>query len=63
MKWNNFTHTFDDGVKKVYKDKTGNIAEINLMLTALGMVPFNAKSVSTRSNGIAFFLIEQVSIM
>jgi len=59
VKWNNFTgYSCDEGVKKAYKDKTGNIAEINLMLTAiLRYAGFNANPVlvSTRSNGIAFF--------
>lgn len=59
VKWNNFNgYSCDEGVKKAYKDKTGNIAEINLMLTAiLRYAGFNANPVlvSTRSNGIAFF--------
>jgi hypothetical protein len=43
---------------KAYKDKTGNVAEINLMLTAmLRYAGLNANPVlvSTRSNGIAMF--------
>ncbi|HAT77138.1 MAG TPA: transglutaminase [Flavobacterium sp.] len=59
VKWNNFKgYSCNDGVKKAYKDKTGNTAEINLMLTAmLRFAGFNANPVlvSTRDNGIAFF--------
>lgn len=59
VKWNNFKgYSCNDGVKKAYKDKTGNTAEINLMLTAmLRYAGFNANPVlvSTRDNGIAFF--------
>jgi hypothetical protein len=42
---------------KAYKDKTGNVAEINLMLTAMLRYGLNANPVlvSTRSNGIAMF--------
>lgn len=59
VKWNNFKgYSCNDGVKKAFKDKTGNTAEINLMLTAmLRYAGFNANPVlvSTRDNGIAFF--------
>lgn len=59
VKWNNYTgYGCNDGVKKAYKDKTGNVAEINLMLTAmLRYAGLNANPVlvSTRDNGIAFF--------
>jgi ribosomal protein L24 len=59
VKWNeNYGYSCDDGVKKAYKDKTGNVAEINLMLTAmLRTAGFKANPVlvSTRSNGISFF--------
>lgn len=59
VKWNNFTgYSCNDGVKKAYKEKTGNTAEINLMLTAmLRFAGFNANPVliSTRDNGIAFY--------
>jgi hypothetical protein len=44
--------------KKKYKDKTGNVAEINLMLTAMlryASLNANPVLVSTRSNGISFF--------
>ena len=59
VKWNKYKgYSCNDGVKKAYKDKTGNTAEINLMLTAmLRFAGLNANPVliSTRDNGIAFF--------
>lgn len=59
VKWNEYYgYSCNEGVRKAYKDKTGNIAEINLMLTAmLRYAGFNAHPVlvSTRSNGISFF--------
>ncbi|MCZ8198430.1 MAG: DUF3857 domain-containing protein [Flavobacterium sp.] len=59
VKWNNFTSYYcNDGVKKAYKDNIGNVAEINLMLTAMlryAGVDANPVLLSTRSNGIAFF--------
>lgn len=59
MNWNEYTgYTCDDGVKKAYKDKVGNVAEINLMLTGmLRYAGLNAHPVlvSTRSNKIALF--------
>ncbi len=59
VKWNNYLgYSCNDGVRKAYKDKTGNIAEINLMLTAMlrhvGLTA-NPVLVSTRSNGIAMY--------
>lgn len=57
--WNeNYGYYCPDGVKKAYKNKSGNVAEINLMLTAmLRYAGLNANPVlvSTRSNGIAIF--------
>lgn len=57
--WNeNYGYYCRDGVKKAYKNKSGNVAEINLMLTAmLRYAGLNANPVlvSTRSNGIAIF--------
>ncbi|MFV8327664.1 DUF3857 domain-containing protein [Flavobacterium sp. ZS1P14] len=59
VKWNEYYgYSCNDGVKKAYKDKTGNIAEINLMLTAMlryAGLTANPVLVSTRSNGIAIF--------
>lgn len=59
MNWNGyFGYSCDAGVKKAYADKTGNTAEINLMLTAMlrysGIVA-NPVLVSTRSNKIALY--------
>jgi hypothetical protein len=59
IKWTGRNNFFCiDGVKSAYKNKTGNVAEINLMLTAmLRYAGFDANPViiSTRSNGIALF--------
>jgi hypothetical protein len=59
VKWNDYTgYSCNDGVKTAYKNKTGNIAEINLMLTAMlrhAGLTANPVLVSTRSNGIALF--------
>lgn len=59
MNWNEKSSYYcDKGVKQAYKEKVGNVAEINLMLTAmLRYAEINANPVllSTRSNGIATF--------
>jgi hypothetical protein len=59
VRWNDYYgYSCNEGVKKAYKDKAGNVAEINLMLTAmLRYAGLNANPVlvSTRSNGIAMF--------
>ncbi len=59
MNWNGFHGIYcDDGVKKAYQEKKGNVAEINLMLTAmLRYAGFEANPilVSTRSNGISLY--------
>lgn len=59
VKWNNYNGIFcDDGVKTAYKNRTGNVAEINLMLVSmLRFAGFEANPllVSTRSNGIPLF--------
>ena len=59
VKWNGYNgYACNDGVKKAYKDKSGNAAEINLMLTAMlrhANLNANPVLVSTRSNGISFF--------
>lgn len=59
VKWNGYMgYGCDSGVKKAYKEKTGNIADINLMLTAMlryAGLTANPVLVSTRSNGIALF--------
>jgi transglutaminase-like putative cysteine protease len=59
VKWNGYTdYSCNEGVKIAYKNKTGNVAEINLMLTAMlrhAGITANPVLVSTRSNGIAYF--------
>jgi hypothetical protein len=59
VNWNNYYgYSCNDGVIKAYKDKVGNVAEINLMLTAMlrfAGITANPVLVSTRSNGIAMF--------
>ncbi|MBG6112097.1 hypothetical protein IWX84_002993 [Flavobacterium sp. CG_9.10] len=59
VKWNEYYgYGCRDGVKKAYKEKIGNIAEVNLMLTAMlryAGLTANPVLVSTRSNGIAIF--------
>jgi Domain of Unknown Function with PDB structure (DUF3857) len=59
MNWNNYNgYRCDDGVKKAYKDKKGNIAEINLMLVAMlrfADIKSNPVLLSTRSNGIPIY--------
>jgi hypothetical protein len=59
IKWNgNYGKYPELGVRKSYKDKTGNVADMNLMLTAmLRHAGINANPVilSTRSHGITLF--------
>jgi len=59
VKWNGYTgYSCEDGVRKAYNDKAGNVAEINLMLTAMlryAGLTSNPVLVSTRSNGIPLF--------
>ena len=59
VKWNgNVRYNCKDGVKKAYKDGSGNVAEINLMLTAMlryAGLDANPILLSTRDNGIANF--------
>lgn len=56
VKWNEFYgYTTDQGVARAYKEKVGNSADINLMLTSmLRYAGLNANPVlvSTKSNGI-----------
>ena len=59
MSWNGvYGYTCNDGVRNAYKDNTGNVAEINLMFTAMlqysGIEAYPVL-VSTRSNGIPLF--------
>lgn len=59
MNWNGkYGYYPKKGVESAYADKTGNVADINLVLTAmLKMAGLDAKPVliSTRSNGLAKF--------
>ncbi|QSB27776.1 DUF3857 domain-containing protein [Flavobacterium sp. CLA17] len=59
VKWDgNSSYGCDVGVRKAYKEKAGNSADINLMLTAMlrkAGLTANPVLVSTRSNGIALF--------
>ena len=59
MNWNErFSYACKNGVRKAYKEKVGDVAEINLMLTAmLRHAGLNANPIilSTRQNGIAYF--------
>lgn len=59
INWNkNYGYSCDEGVRNAYKTKTGNVAEINLMLTAMlrhAGLKANPVLISTRANGIAFF--------
>ncbi|MEW5676965.1 DUF3857 domain-containing protein [Flavobacterium enshiense] len=59
MNWDGtYGYLCDKGVRKAFDDKIGNVAEINLMLTAMlrnAGVEANPVLVSTRSNGINLF--------
>ncbi|TDO84291.1 transglutaminase superfamily protein [Flavobacterium chryseum] len=59
VKWNGYHgYDCDNGVRKAYKEKSGNVGDINLMLTAMlrySGLNANPVLVSTRSNGISLF--------
>jgi hypothetical protein len=59
INWNGYRgYNCEDGVKTAYKNKVGNVAEINLMLTAMlrfAGIDANPILISTRDNGVAFF--------
>jgi len=59
VKWNGYYNKYvNDGVRKAYKEQTGNVAEINLMLTAMlryANLDANPVLVSSRGNGIPLF--------
>ncbi|MFL9843016.1 DUF3857 domain-containing protein [Flavobacterium rhizosphaerae] len=59
MNWNGFVgYSCEQGVKKAYKEKVGNVADINLMLTSMlryAGLDANPVLVSTRANKIALF--------
>ncbi|MBJ7880272.1 DUF3858 domain-containing protein [Gelidibacter salicanalis] len=59
VKWNDYNgYTTDNGVRKAYKEGVGNVADINLMLTAMlryAKINANPMLISTRSNDIPLF--------
>lgn len=59
IKWNNtYGYGCEKGVRKAYKEKSGNCADVNFILTAMlraAGLEANPVLISTRSNGIAFF--------
>lgn len=59
MKWNNnYGILCQDGLKAAFKKRTGNVAEINLMLVSMlrfAGLEANPVLVSTKSNGIPLF--------
>jgi len=59
MNWNSFLGYYtNQGVRKAYKENTGNIADINLMLVAMlryAGLDSNPVLVSTKSHGIPLF--------
>lgn len=59
VKWNGFRGYYcEQGVRTAFKNKTGNVGDINLMLTAMlrfAGLEANPVLVSTRDNGIALF--------
>jgi transglutaminase-like putative cysteine protease len=59
VKWNEiYGYTCYNGVRRAFKEHVGNVADINLMLTAMlryAGISANPVLVSTRSNGIALF--------
>ncbi|ABQ03545.1 DUF3857 domain-containing protein [Flavobacterium johnsoniae] len=59
VKWDEYYgYSCDKGVRKAYQEGTGNVAEINLMLTAMlryAGLTANPVLLSTRSNGIPLF--------
>lgn len=59
VKWNEYNGIYcDDGVRLAYKNKTGNVAEINLMLVSMlryAGLEANPILVSTQANGIPLY--------
>ncbi|KQC29858.1 DUF3857 domain-containing protein [Flagellimonas eckloniae] len=59
MNWNDYLGYYSDkGVEKAFKEKSGNIADINLMLTSMlshAGLKANPVLVSTRDNGVPMF--------
>lgn len=59
VKWNGYYSKYsNNGLRKAYKEHTGNVADINLMLTAMlryAGLDANPVLVSTRKNGVPLF--------
>ncbi|WP_411030239.1 DUF3857 domain-containing protein [Spongiimicrobium sp. 3-5] len=59
MNWNGFNGKYAyEGVKKAFEEKTGNVADINLMLVAMmreAGLKANPVLISTRSHGVPLF--------
>jgi hypothetical protein len=59
MNWNErYGYSCQLGVKKAFQDKTGNVADINLMLASMlryAGIEANPILISTRNNGIALY--------
>ena len=59
VKWNgNYSKYTDNGVRKAYKERVGNVSDINLMLTSMlrsAGLEANPVLLSTRTNGFPFF--------
>jgi hypothetical protein len=59
MKWNDYLGMYsENGTSKAYKNGTGNVGDINLMLTAMlkyGGLTANPVLVSTKNNGVPLF--------
>lgn len=59
MSWDGmYGYYCDKGVRKAFQEKTGNVAEINLMLVAIlrsAGIDANPVLVSTRSNGVSLY--------
>lgn len=59
MNWNSYIGIYTQkGLRKAYKEKTGNVADINLLLTAMlrtAGIQANPILVSTKSNGIPLY--------
>jgi hypothetical protein len=59
VKWNGYYGLFvDEGVRKVYKEGAGNVADINLMLVSMlryAGIKANPVLISTKSNGVPLF--------
>jgi len=59
MNWDeNYGYSCNEGVRKAFMDRKGNVAEINLMLTSMfryAGIEANPVLISTRSNGVSLF--------